>query len=201
MAKGKIKEDGKLPVEQRYFNQLRRAYKSISGTNLAYDQSIVRNEFGDVILIYNDYHLDQLPEIAIEEMKDNWWSQNLSDKEAMMQTIADIASGKLKFIWKGDKTHRGVEEMVFGKSAPQERKQRISYLASKEKGGITPEAYAHYLWENTDMQADDQEILDGVLEAIRQTTSVGQAREDVINEFIKNHTTDNNGLLYNDVPF
>lgn len=201
MANGKIKEDGATPMEQRYFNQLSRAYKSIAGTDLAYDQSVVRNEYGDVILVYNDYHLDKLPEIAIEEMKDNWWSPNLSAKGAMMQTIADIASGKLKFIWKGDKIHRGVETMLFGKSAPSERKQRISYLATKEKGGVTPEQYAHRLWERTDGQADDQEILNGVLEAILQVPSVGKAKEDVMWEFFKNHSTDNNGLLYQDVPF
>lgn len=189
------------PIEQRYFNQLRRAYQSIAGTDLAYDQSVVRNEYGDVVLVYNDYHLDKLPEIAIEEMKDNWWSPNLSNKGAMMQTIADIASGNLKFIWKGDKNHRGVETMVFGKPSPSERKQRISYLATKEKGGVTPEQYAHRLWERTDRQADDQEILDGVLQAILQVPSVGKAREDVMWEFLKNHTTDNNGLLYSDVPF
>lgn len=189
------------PLAKGYFNSLRRAYKSIAGTDLPYDQSVVRNENGDVILIYNDYHLDQIPERAIEEMKDNWWSPNLSDKEAMMQTIADIASGNLKFIWSSKGVKRGVEKMVFGKAAPQERKQRISYLASEAKGGVTPEEYAHRLWERTDGQADDMEILDGVLEAIRQTPSVGAAREACVWEYLKNHTTDNGGLLYADVPF
>ena len=171
------------------YQQLRRAYKSIAGTDLPYKESKVRNEYGDVILIYRDYELDKMLGRAIEEQKDNWFSPNLSGKGAMMQTIADIASGKLKFVWKSNGTHRGVEKLVFGASAPSERKERISYLASPEKGGVYPEQYAHYLWESTDRQADDQEITNGVLEAIRQCPSVGKAREDVMWEYLKNHST------------
>ena len=190
MAQGKLKDGNySKPIEQRYFNQLQRAYKSIAGTDLPYKESKVYNEYGDVILVYRDYEKDKMLSRAIDEMKDNWWSQNLSNKGAYMQTIADIASGKLKFVWKSKDEHRGAEKLIFGKSAPEERNQRISYLASPEKGGVYPEKYAHMLWEETDMQADDTEILDGVLEAIRQCPSVGQAREDVMWEYIKNHST------------
>ena len=202
MANGKIQEDGIRPMEVRYFNQLRRAYKSVAGTDLRPEQSVVRNKFGDVVLIYNDYHLERLTKDAIEEMRDNWWSPNLSNKGAMMQTIADIASGKLKFVWKSNKnkTRRGVEQLVFGKSAPEERKQRISYLASPEKGGVYPEEYAHMLWERTDGQADDTEILDGVLQAILQVPSVGKAIEDCEWEYIKNHSVSEPGIA-EEVPF
>lgn len=202
LAEGKIQPEGISPMEVRYFNSLRRAYNSVAGTDLPYDESVVRNENGDIVLVYRDYHLDKLQEIAIDEMRDNWWSTNLSAKGAMMQTIADIASGKLKFIWKSKGNKHGVNEVCFGgKDHPQERKQRISYLASAEKGGVTPHKYAHILWERTGGEADDHEILNGVIEAIRQTPSVGKAREDVMWEFYKNHSTDNNGLLYQDVPF
>lgn len=202
LAKGKIQEEGVKPMEVRYFNQLRRAYKSVAGTDLRPEQSVVRNKYGDVVLIYNDYHLERLTKDAIEEMRDNWWSPNLSNKGAMMQTIADIASGKLKFVWKSNKnkTKRGVEQLVFGRTAPEERKQRISYLASPEKGGVYPEEYAHMLWERTDGQADDTEILDGVLQAILQVPSVGKAIEDCEWEYIKNHTVSEPGM-WEDVPF
>ena len=194
-AKGETRAEG-------YFRQLHRAYKSIAGTDLRPEQSVVRNKYGDVVLIYNDYHLEDMTANAIEEMRDNWWSPNLSNKGAMMQTIADIASGNLKFVWTSTKdgVHRGVEKLIFGKSAPMERKQRISYLASPEKGGVYPEEYAHRLWERTGGQADDQEILDGVLQAILQTPSVGKAREDCEWEYIKNHTVSEPGM-WDDVPF
>lgn len=203
MSQGKLSasKSGKSD-EERYFNQLRRAYQSIAGTDLPYKESKVYNENGDVILVYRDYEKDKMLARAIEEMKDNWWSQNLSGKGAMMQTIADIASGNLKFVWSSKGEHRGVEKLVFGQSVPSERKQRISYLASPEKGGMYPEAYAHLLWEQTDGNADDMEILDGVLEAIRQCPSVGKAREDVMYEYIKNHSTAwEDSERNDDVPF
>ena len=39
------------PYAEAYYGQLRRAYKSIAGTDLPYDESVVRNENDDVILI------------------------------------------------------------------------------------------------------------------------------------------------------
>lgn len=200
MANGKIKEDGTTPMEQRYFNQLSRAYKSIAGTNLPYKESIVRNENDDVILIYRDYDMDNLPTKAAQYIIDYAESNKSNPEEnAYMMTIAYIALGKLKFIWKGDKNHRGIEQMVFGQSAPSERKQRISYLASKEKGGVTIDAWAHQLWEHLET-GDTEQYTNGVIDAIINCESVGWAKEFCKTEYLKAHQVEN-PLLYQDVPF
>jgi hypothetical protein len=200
MANGKIKEDGTTPMEQRYFNQLSRAYKSIAGTTLPYKESIVRNENDDVILIYRDYDMANLPAKAAQYIIDNAESNKLyPEVNAYWLTIAYIALGKLKFIWKGDKIHRGIEQMVFGQSAPSERKQRISYLASKEKGGVTIDAWAHQLWEHLET-GDTEQYTDGAIDAIRDCQSVGMAKEMCKQEYLKAHQVEE-PLLYQDVPF
>lgn len=188
--------------EERYFGQLRRAYNSIAGTSIIPDQAVIRNQYGDVILTYNDYHLDQLPQIAAD------WMEKESKENAASPyaygywaTVAAIARGK-RFIWKGTKDgiHRGIEELVFGKAAPSERKQRISYLASKEKGGVYPEKWAHSLWEANDSQQDDQEITNGVLDALRDTPSVGAAQQACADAFMQAHQVQE-PLLYEGIPF
>lgn len=200
LAKGKVADDGLTPPEERYFKQLRRAYKSIAGTNLPYKESVVRNEYGDVLLIYHDYDLDNLPATAAEYIL-NEAQSNVTDPiaSAYWITIASIAQG-LKFVWKSDGVHRGVEQLIFGASAPAERKQRISYLASPIKGGVYTEIFAHKIWEHWDRQADDQDITDGVLDAIRDVTSVGQAQQMCIDEYIKANQVQEQPL-WQDVPF
>ena len=203
MAHGKVKEDGSTPQVQRYFNQLRRAYNSIAGTNLPYDESVVRNENDDVILIYRNYHLDKLPQKSAEHVYDQameTMNTNTADA-AYWATIALIANGT-KFVWSSsrDKVHRGVEQLVFGHAAPEERKKRISYIATPQKGGEYPEKLAHKLWEQTGMTADDQEITNGVLEALRDTSSRGIAQEWCKREYLKAFQVEE-PLLYQDVPF
>lgn len=195
MAHGKLREsDSAKPEEQRYFNQLRRAYNSIAGTNLPYKESIVRNENGDVILMYRDYELEKLPQKAAQWVLDTY-------NEPYALTMAAIATGT-KFVWNSskDRVHRGVQELIFGKSAPNERKQRISYIATPEKGGVYPEAFAHSIWEHFDMTGDTQEITDAVLEAIRYCTSVKGAQQMCIDEYMKAHQAEPD-LLYQDIPF
>ena len=200
---GKLKEDGSKPIVQRYFNQLRRAYKSIAGTNLPYDENVVRNENGDVILIYRDYHMDRVPEEAAFYVYNNAMATMTTnpDYAAYWATVALISNGK-KFVWSStkDKVHRGIEQLVFGKAAPEERKKRISYLATPAKGGLYPEEFAHMLWEQTDRTADDQEITNGVLEALRDISSSGIATEWCKREYLKDHQVQE-PLLYQDVPF
>lgn len=201
MAYGKLARSvSAKPDEQRYFNQLRRAYKSIAGTGLPHDQSVVRNENGDVILVYNDYHLDQLPQKAAD------WVEQQAQQNAgapyeygYWATVAAIARGK-KFVWKSKGAHRGIEQLVFGQSAPAERKQRISYLATPEKGGVYPEKFAHSLWQANDRQQDDQEITNGVLQAILDTTSVGAAQQACVGAYLEANQV-KEPLLYEEVPF
>ena len=96
--------------------------------------------------------------------------------------------------------HRGVEKLVFGDSAPSEKKRRISYLASPEKNGQYPEKFAHHLWERTGSRADDIEITNGVLEALREIDTRGAAVEYCKNEYLNAHQVEE-PLLYQDVPF
>lgn len=186
------------PYAEAYYGQLRRAYKSIAGTDLPYDESVVRNENDDVILVYRDYHTDQLPQKAAEWIANNLPSDSIG--YGYWSTIADIALGRVKFVWGTKGVHRGVEDLVFGAAAPTERKQRISYLASEAKGGIYPEQYAHRLWEATGGSGDDQEISDGIYQAIRECTSVGQARKMCVDQYIQAHTVQRD-QLWQDVPF
>ena len=215
MSRGKLSSSrSDKPDAQRYFNQLRRAYKSVAGTKLPYDESVVRNENDDVILVYRDYHLDRLPQVAAE-----WVSQEATENVhndplayGYWVTIAAIAIGSAKFIWKGTKNgvHRGVEELVFGSAAPTERKKRISYIVSPNtrdkypKGaaaaGKYPEEWAHAVWEGVDGSVGDQEITNGVYEALRTCESVGQARQMCIDEYLKAHQLEE-PLLYQDIPF
>lgn len=200
MADGKVSlsANSTKPIEQRYFNQLRRAYNSIAGTNLPYTESTVKNKYGDVIMIYRDYHLDDLPKTAAEATLDECESQpNGGEFAVYWYTIAQIALGRVKFVWNDKGVHRGASTLIFGHKAPEERKQRISYIATAEKGGVYPEAYAHSLWEGVFTGSDTQDTLDGVLEAIRNCSSVGDAQQLVVDHYIK----DNIQEEYEDVPF
>ena len=202
-AEAAIKTESNKPKEQRYFNQLRRAYRSVAGTGLPSTQSVVRNEYGDVILVYNDYHLDQLPTVAAEWVENELVPGTPNNEEmAYYKTLADIALGHVKFVWKGDdKIHRGAEGMVFGHAAPMEKKKRISYLASPSKGGQYIDEYAHHVWETvTDGNGDDHEITNGIIEAIRDCGSVKDARDFCIDQYIKAHAPQE-PALYEDVPF
>ena len=203
MANGKIPASrSDKPDEQRYFNQLRRAYKSVAGTKLPYSENIVRNENDDVILIYRDYHMDELPKTAANWMIGEEKTDPDIERAAYWSTIAEIALGT-KFVWNSSKNgiHRGACELIFGKSAPEERKRRISYLATPEKGGIYPEQLAHRAWEaDVTERSDDQQILNGILSAIRDCTSVGQAQQMCIDEYLRAHQVEE-PLLYQDVPF
>ena len=203
MSEGRLSASASAkPDEQRYFEQLRRAYRSVAGTNLPYDESVVRNENDDVILIYRDYHMSELPQRAAKYILTDYLNGRITDNYSVgyWATIGSIANGQ-KFVWGSKGAHRGVEMLVFGHSVPGERKQRISYLASPEKGGMYPEVFAHYVWESvTDGRGDDQEITNGVLDALRECVSVGQAQQMCKEEYLKAYEV-KEPLLYQDVPF
>ena len=189
------------PEAQRYFNSLRRAYNAIAGTNLPYKTSRVYNENGDVILEYHDYNLQNVLQDAV-----NWIEAETLPAIAMdgqrlgyFATICAIASGT-KFVWTSKGVHRGVEKLLFGSSVPAERKLRISYLASPEKGGVYPEAFAHFILERyTDGNGDDQDITNGVLEALREIQSVGIAQKYCTDMYVEAHTIDEQ--VPEDLPF
>lgn len=176
-------------TSERYYNQLRRAYNAISGvgaTNLPYRKYEVFNNRGDLILEHHDYGTKQeMFKRAVEYLEESRMSSY--EDLGFWETVIAIATGT-RFVWTSSESHRGIEKLVFGSQAPKERKTRISYLASQQKGGIYPEAFAHSIWETIyDGNADDKEITDGVLEAFRTIESVKQAKDMIIEHYINEH--------------
>jgi hypothetical protein len=163
---------------ERYYKQLKRAYNAISGigkTNLPYQESKVKNDYGDVILIYRDYGTEQQKlRDAINYIDENY---NTNDFEiGYWNALLAIATG-YRFVWPSKGVHRGLEELIFGHSAPKERKARISYLASPEKGGIYPEPFIETIKNENRKAVDEMELLDGMLDAFRAVESVKQAKK------------------------
>lgn len=177
---------------ERYYKQLRRAYRAISGigaTNLPYNTYEVYNHRGDLILQHRDYGTpEQMFQDAIDYILLN--NTNDSVEYGFWETVVAIATGK-KFVWASKGVHRGIEKLIFGKSEPSERKQRISYLASPQKGGMYPEVFAESIIGNSNFAneyMDEQDILNGVLDAFLQIESVKQAKQMILDEYIKQNT-------------
>lgn len=177
---------------ERYYKQLRRAYRAISGigaTNLPYKTYTVRNNRGDIILQHRDYGT---PEQMFQDAIDYLLQTRALDYYDLgkWEAITAIATGK-KFVWASKGVHRGVEEVAFGATSPMERKARISYLASPQKGGVYPEVFAESIVGNSDYAheyVDDQELLNGVIDALREVSSVKQAKEMILNKYINENT-------------
>lgn len=84
--------------------------------------------------------------------------------------------------------------MIFGKNSPGEKKARRSYLVTASKGGVYPEIFAEGL---RGYYGDDYEILNGVLECLREVQSAKQAREIIMDKYENDHTLSE----YEEVPF
>lgn len=180
---------------------MRRAYKAISGigaTYLPYKTYEVYNHRGDLILQHRDYGTpDQMFHDAIDYILQN----NINDSEeyGYWETVAAIANG-LKFVWESKGIHRGIEELIFGGGKhPKERKARTSYLASPQKGGMYPEVFAEKIIGNSSFAneyMDEQDILNGVLDAFLNIESRQQAKQIILNEYINQNT-----IHDSDTPF
>lgn len=178
----------RVPItDEKYFNQLRRAYNAISGigqTKLPYKESSIKNHRGDTILIYRDYGTDsEMQQFANDYVLENY-AQMTEQKIGYYETLVYIANGG-KFIWDSKGVHRGVEKLLFGQKVPGEKKARRSYLATASKGGIYPEIFAESLMG---YYGDDQEILAGVLECLREVDSRNQARKIIMDIYERDHT-------------
>lgn len=178
----------RVPItDEKYFNQLRKAYNAISGigqTKLPYRESRINNHRGDTILIYRDYGTDsEIQQFANEYVQENY-AQMTEQKIGYYETLVYLANGG-KFIWDSTGEHRGVEKLLFGKKAPGEKKARRSYLATKSKGGVYPETFAESLMG---YYGDDHEILSGVLECLREVDSRNQARKMIMDIYERDHT-------------
>ena len=185
------------PYTEAYYNSLRRQYNAISGTNLPYSTSVVYNENGDPIITYRDYGTDeQKLQRAINWVQTDYASVSNPELYGYIMAVVYIAQGG-KLIWSDKKQNGVLEECFGGGKQPAERKARISYLASRAKGGITPNMLAHRIWESTDGTTDDKLIKDGVLQAIMGTESVGAARDMILNTYYDAHQVQE----YTEVPF
>lgn len=183
--------------EEKYYKQLRRAYNAISGigkTNLPYKESIIHNHRGDEILRYRDYgsETDILWD-AIDYVIENY-AQMYESKIGYYETLAYLATGG-KFVWNSKGVHRGIESLAFGKSAPAEKKLRVSYLSTPNKGAKYLEEFAH---EHTGYYGDDQEILNGVIDCIKDVHSPKQAKDIILDIYLNDHEIDDQR---SDAPF
>lgn len=190
---------------ERYYKQLKRAYNAISGigkTELPYQESVVKNGYGDVILIHRDYGTPEEKLVNAKSYIEDLYIYPGTDdyKIGYWATVLGIANG-VRFVWKSNKQHRGIEQLIFGTSVPTEKKLRISYIANADKGGLWPERYAESMLQYS-LGGDDQEILDGVLDAIREIYSAKQAKEIIMDEYMSAHVIEDREEKYdNDLPF
>lgn len=178
----------RVPItEEKYFNQLRRAYNAISGigkTRLPYKESQILNHRGDTILIYRDYGTySEMQQLAKDYVLENY-AQRTDFDIGYYETLVYIANGG-KFIWDSKGVHRGVEKLIFGKQSPGEKKARRSYLATASKGGVYPEIFAESL---KGYYGDDHEILNGVLDCIKEVQSTKQAKGTIMDIYEWDHT-------------
>lgn len=172
-----------------YFKQLKNQYKKIAGTTLPYKESKIVNERGDVILIHRDYgDAKTIFQNALIYIEDNY--MNNSEQVGYWSTVIYIATGGY-FVWETRGQYRGVESLLFGKKATEEKKAR-NYI---KKSGETPEGFAHNLWEVWDGNTED--ILNGVLEAILTIYKRQQAADMMIDLYIRDHQE----LEQNEAPF
>lgn len=181
----KSKASGKDYPEAVY-TYLNNKYNSVAGIgDLPYEEYIVRNGEGDVVVIYKDYESENILQRAINFVVDNYCSTADPEEYGYWNTVVDIAQGR-KFVWKSDITggvlrKRGMEDELFGRGhAKEERLRRISMLATPQKGGVYPEKYAYELSAHTTVEMSDADIKNGVLEALREFYSPKDAQRKIL---------------------
>lgn len=172
---------------ESYYNNIRREYNKIAGigaTRIPYTKHEITDFKGDVVLEVRDYGgQDGVLEKAIAEY-DRDYIKDMYD--AYWATLSYLAQGG-KFVW-SDKKNYGVQEELFGgEPHPEERKARISILAKKEKGGLTPNGFAHILWQRNENNADDLTIKNGVLEALSKVYTKKQAQKEVFDRYLQDN--------------
>ena len=184
---------GKSPEEQ-YFDSLYRAYKNIPaiggiGTLPVLNTSVVRNKRGDVVLTYYDYGTPQQQYVAALNIVEDYTNSNDPYMVGYWSTILYIASGK-KIVWKtkykgGQLISRGADAILHNSN--EERKQRISYLGTAAKGALSLDMMAHNIWQGH-TTLDDRDIYDGVENAILECTSVKDAKNKILDEYLTTST-------------
>ena len=181
-------KNSQRPLAVQYFNNLKRTYRAIAGTTLPYAQSVIYNERGDEILRYRDYGSEE------QQLKDaiDYLTAGVNESAVYYKALADIATGA-KLLWtvtdkEREAGKKGLQEELFGRKAPAERKAYISILAAKNKGGITPDMFAHRIWESMPNGImDDLQIRDIVLDALRDARSPKDAKRILLDAYYSGH--------------
>lgn len=177
------------PYAEQYYNNLNRAYRAISGTTLPYKESKVYNGLGDEIIRYRDYGTEE------QQLKDaiDYLSAGAGEKSLYWYIVGLVALGDVKLLWTVDakeraKGNKGLKEELFGRSASGEKREYRAVLATKEKGGITPDRFAHMLWEHIgDDRLDDLQIRDILLDAVRDYHDRKQAENAIMEQYLDAH--------------
>lgn len=176
---------------EQYFNNLKRAYNAIAATDLPFNESVVYNDHGDEIMRYRDYGTDeQRLQNAIDDLADDY-----SESGIYWRIIGMIANGQVKLLWTVPgydklKGYKGLQDELYGRQAPEERKLYKAVLATAANGGITPAKFVHQIWESLppESRLDDMQIRNIVLDALRDVQTPKQARAAILSNYYDTHT-------------
>lgn len=162
------------------YRKLNSAYKAISGINYPYQEFVVKNDRGDIILIHRDYDKERDLIEAGKELPGEHECNNYRD--GYIATVYYLATGG-RFHWKSSQYQNGVEAEIFGKKSPDERKLRMQALTnSKHPDGYYPVSFAEYLVSDN---GDELDVRDGVFDAIRDFYSPAAAKEYILDNYYK----------------
>ena len=179
-------------IVEQYFNNLQKAYRAISGigySTLPYKESKVYNGNGDEIMRYRDYGTYE------QQLRDaiDYLSEGNDEKALYWYIVGLVALGEVKLLWTVDakeraKGNKGLKEELFGGSAAGEKREYRAVLATKEKGGVTPDRFAHRLWEHMgNDRLDDLQVRDILLEAVRDFHNRKQAEDFLMKKYLDDH--------------
>ena len=178
------------PYAEQYFNSLYRAYNAIAGTTLPYKESVVYNDLGDEVMRYRNYGTDEQKfRAALDELTEGYGEQGV-----YWRILGMLASGDLKFLWTlPDKQlqmgNRGLQEELYGRKAPQERKLYRKLLATKEKGGVTPAKAAEQLYSYLGDKSGltDLDMRNIILDVLHDIQTPEQARDMIMDAYYDMH--------------
>ncbi|MBQ0153807.1 MAG: hypothetical protein KBS70_03375 [Bacteroidales bacterium] len=201
----------KYTLPECLFRTLKRTYtKAISGiapVGAVDDPELadateypIYDGWGRVSLIYRDRN-DYPAKNNLFAQLDEWIGKIKDSDIAWWATVAYIARGG-KFIW-SDSSKGGVKNELFATtgSASDERKVRISYLASEAKGGKGIQTLAE---EWSADGGDYMETRAGIINALMSVTSTGEAQQ-IIEQEAQRRIDEQKDIMqksmYSDVPF
>lgn len=172
-------------LSEQYFNSLKRAYNAVAGTRLPYKESIIYNNLGDEVIRYRNYGTDEQKfQAALDELCEGYGETGM-----YWRILGMIASGGLKFLWTLPEKqlqagNKGLQEELFGRKAPKERKNYRKLLATAANGGLTPSRAAEQIASSAgDPNMDDMATRNILLDVLQEVTSPEQARNRIMDAY------------------